>query len=101
MVIVMMAKKTSLKKFIVLEGLMLTMVIMMMTMMVIMTMAMKTKISELFKAALDEIGTTSHLFRFLSPGKKGFLFGSKLELIAANLDFDDHIFLHRGNYETK
>ena len=79
---------------------MLTMVKMMM-MMVIMMIAMKTKISELFKAVLAEIGTTSHLFRFLSPGKKGFLFGSKLELIAANLDFDDHIFLHRGNYETK
>ena len=66
-----------------------------------MMMVMKTKISELFKAGLDEIGTTSHLFRFLSPGKKGFLFGSIMELIAANLDFDDHIFLHRGNYETK
>ena len=44
------------------DGLMLTTVIM--------VMAMKAKILELFKAALDEIGTTSHLFRFLSPKKK-------------------------------
>ena len=55
--------------------------------MVIMMMAMKTKISELFKAALDEIGATSHLFRFLSPGKKKiFIWESNgVDMVTTNL----------------
>ena len=52
-----------------------------------MMMVMKTKISELFKAALDEIGTTSHLFRFLSPeNKKIFIWESNgVDMVIANL----------------